>query len=65
MNEIQESPTKYLLCRANDLVDVTSKTGMVNKLPKVESVMVTLNRELLIATEFVQRLVHEKNPELE
>lgn len=60
VSETQEPQMKYLLCRANDLVDVNSKIGMVSKLPGMESVMVTLNRELLVGTEFVHRLVREK-----
>ncbi len=60
VSETNEPPMKYLLCRANDLADVTTRIGKMNKLPGVESVRVTLNRELFIATNFVHSLVREK-----
>ncbi len=50
--QAQEPPMKYLLCRASDLADVTRRTQTVSKLPDVVSVVITLNRELLVATEF-------------
>ncbi len=57
VNEMQEPPTKSLLCRGSDLGEVTVKTRAAEKLPGVESVRITLNRELLVATEFVHSLV--------
>lgn len=60
VNETQEPQMKYLLCRANDLADVTSRIGLVSKLPGVESVVVSLNRELLVGTKFVHNLVGDK-----
>ncbi len=60
VNEAQEPPMKYMLCRASDLADVTNKTQTVKKLPEVVSVVITLNRELLVATEFAHSLVREK-----
>ena len=60
VNETKEPPMKYLLCRAHDLADVTSRTAQTSKLPGVRSVRVTLNREILVATEFVHSLVRER-----
>jgi len=60
VNETIEPPMKYLLCRARDLADVTSRTAQTSKLPGVRSVRVTLNREILVATEFVHSLVRAK-----
>ncbi len=60
VNEAQQPPMKYLLCRASSLADVTSRTQMVRKLPEVVSVGVTLNRELSVAIEFAHSLVREK-----
>ncbi len=57
VNEMKEPPTKSLLCRGRDLGEVTDKTRAVEKLPSVVSVRITLNRELLVATEFVHLLV--------
>jgi DNA-binding Lrp family transcriptional regulator len=65
VSEAQEPPMKYLLCRASDLADVTSRTQAVGRLPGVASVTVTLNRELFPATEFVHGLVREKIREWE
>ena len=65
VNETQKPPMKYLLCLASDLADVTTKTGQVARLSGVESVRVTLNREILVATEFVHRLIREKIRETE
>jgi len=45
VNETKDPPMKYLLCRAHDLADVTSRTAQTSKLPGVNSVRVTLNRE--------------------
>ena len=60
VNETIEPPMKYLLCRARDLADVTSRTAQTSKLPGVRSVRVTLNREILVATEFVHSLVRAR-----
>ena len=60
INETKDPPMKYLLCRAHDLADVTSRTAQTSKLPGVKSVRVTLNREILVATEFVHSLVRAR-----
>ena len=65
VGDTQQPPMKYLLCRASDLADVTSRTQAAKKIPGVESVEVTLNRELLVATDFVHSLVREKIREWE
>ena len=65
VNETKEPPMKYLLCRAHDLTDVTTRTAQVGKLPGVESERITLNREIMVATEFVHSLVQEKIEALE
>src|SRR5438046_4816749 len=65
VGETHEPPMKYLLCRANDLADVTSRTQAARKIPGVESVEVTLNRELLVSTGLVHSLVRKKIREWE
>ena len=60
VNETKEPPMKYLLCRAHDLADVTNRTAQAGKLPGVRSVKITLNREILVATEFVHSLVRAR-----
>ncbi len=57
VHEAQEPPAKYLLCRASDLAEVTTKTHALEKLPGVESFRITLNREMFIGTDFAHRLV--------
>jgi len=65
VGETHEPPMKYLLCRANDLSDVTNRTRAAKKLPEVESVEVSLNRELLVAKDFFHSLIREKIKEWE
>ena len=60
VSETSEPPIKYLLCRANDLAEVTMRTLAVKKLPGIDNVEVTLNRELLVGTGFVHSLVRGK-----
>lgn len=55
-----EPPMKYLLCRANDLSDVTSRTQAARKLPGVEAVELTLNRELFVGRDFLHTQIREK-----
>lgn len=50
-------PMKYLLCRENDLGSLTAKTRALSKLPGVNSVTPTLNRELLFSTNTAHALV--------
>lgn len=57
VNEMKEPPTKSLLCRGSNLGEVTNKTRAVEKLAGVESVTLTLNREMLVATKFAHLLV--------
>lgn len=60
----QNSLAKYLLCRSPDLSDVSTKTNLVKKLANVESVVVSLNREQLIASRFIRSLIRAKILEL-
>ena len=65
VNETKEPPMKYLLCKAHDLAEVTSRTAQTSKLPGVRSVKVTLNREILVANDFIHSLVRERIAELQ
>jgi DNA-binding Lrp family transcriptional regulator len=60
VNRMETPPTKYLLCLASDLDQAMSRTRSVEKLPGVESVTITLNRESMIATDFLHLLVKEE-----
>jgi DNA-binding Lrp family transcriptional regulator len=65
VGEASQPPLKYLLCRASDLADLTSRTQALTKVPGVESVRVTLNRELVVGRKFVHSMVHERIQQLE
>ena len=56
----EQPPMKYLLCKANDLSDVTSRTQAARKLLGVKSVELTLNRELLVGRDFLHAQIREK-----
>ncbi len=60
VNETKEPPMKYLLCRAHDLAEVTSRTAQTSKLFGARSVKVTLNREILVANQFIHSLIRER-----
>jgi DNA-binding Lrp family transcriptional regulator len=60
IRQFREPPAKHLLCRGSDLTEVIAKTQAIGKLPGVKSVSVSLNREQLVATNFVRSLVREK-----
>jgi DNA-binding Lrp family transcriptional regulator len=60
INQLQQPPVRYLLARANDLGEVTTKTRSLAKQDGVESVKVTLNRELLVSNEFMHGLIREQ-----
>ena len=65
VSETSEPPHRYLLCRADDLAEVTVRTQAVRKLPGVDNVEVNLNRELLVGTDFAHSLIRRKITELE
>ena len=65
VHETRNPPMKYLLCRSSDLGDINSKTRAMNRLEGIQSVTVTLNRELLFANEFIHSLVRDRIRELE
>src|SRR5439155_768833 len=55
INELQEPPARFLLCRGIDLGDVTTRIARVGKLPGILSVNVSLNREIIVSPD-LQRL---------
>src|SRR5438445_6936591 len=65
VSETSEPPIKYLLCRADNLAEVTVRTQALSKLSDVDSVEVTLNKELLVGKEFVHSLIQRKIMEWE
>jgi hypothetical protein len=65
IQQTQEPPMRYVLCRGSDLGDVTTKTRTLEGVPRVESVSISLNRALFISTGFEHALVREAMKELE
>ena len=60
LHETVSPPMKYLLCRSTDIGEVTTNTGMLRKVPGIESATITLNRDLLFSTELEHSLVRAK-----
>jgi len=63
----QSEHTNSAVCSVGQttLAEVTVRTRAVGKLPGVDNVEVTLNRELLVGTDFVHSLIRGKIRELE
>lgn len=59
ISNTEQPPMKYLLCSANDLSDVTSRTRAARKLLGVESVELTINRELFVGRDFLHAQIRE------
>jgi len=60
-----EPPMKHVLCRANSLADVITKTRVLEKVEGVQSVTITLNREVLVSTDLRHSLIREEIRKLE
>jgi len=57
-------PMKYLLCRSTSLADVTVKTREIGRLLGVESVTLSLNRELFFSRHLVRKLTNQRIEDL-
>jgi hypothetical protein len=60
VHETAEPPMMYLFCRADSLGELTTAFQTLEKLPGVSTVQLTLNREMVLNTDFVHRLVRER-----
>lgn len=60
-----EPPMKHVLCRANSLADVITKTRVLERVQGVQSVTITLNREVLVSTDLRHSLIREQIKKLE
>ena len=65
VHDTKNPPMKYLLCRSADLGDVNSKTRALNRLHGINSAVVTLNKELVFANEFIHSLIGERIQDME
>jgi copper chaperone CopZ len=56
---------KHILCRASSLADVITRTSVLEKVQGVESVTISLDREVLVSTDLRHSLIREKIRKLE
>jgi DNA-binding IclR family transcriptional regulator len=55
-----EPPIKHVLSRAGSLADVITKTRALERAHGVKSVTITLNREVLVSTDFRHSLIRDE-----
>jgi hypothetical protein len=61
LRNIQEPPTKYVLCRENSLADMMiTKTRALENVEGVKSVEISLDREVLVSTHLRHSLIREE-----
>jgi DNA-binding Lrp family transcriptional regulator len=60
-----EPPMKHVLCRASSLADVITKTRVLENVQGVESVRISLDREVLVSTDLRHFLIREEIKKLE
>jgi hypothetical protein len=60
-----EPPMKYVLCKASSLADLITKIRVLENLQGVESVTISLNREMLVSTDLRHSLIREEMRKLE
>jgi hypothetical protein len=61
----QHPPMKDMLCRGNSLADVIVRTRELESVQEVESVEISLNKEVLVSTELRHSLLGEEIRKLE
>ena len=60
-----EPPMKYVLCKASSLADLITKTRALENVQGVESVTISLNREMLVSIDLRHSLIREEIRKLE
>lgn len=65
LRHTQDPPMKYMICRGGSLADMITKTRTLEDVQGVESVEISLNREVLVSTEIRHSLIREKISKLE
>ena len=60
IHETKDPRRLYLFCRADNLGELTATTHALERLPGVESVQLSLNREMIMATDYVHGLIREE-----
>jgi Winged helix-turn-helix DNA-binding len=59
VHHTQDPPMKYMLCKESSLTYAITKTRELEKVQGVESVTISLNREMLVSTELRYTLIQE------
>jgi DNA-binding Lrp family transcriptional regulator len=60
-----EPPMKFVLCKASSLADLITKTRALENVQGVESVTISLNREMLVSTDLRHSLIRGEIRKLE
>jgi hypothetical protein len=60
LRNIQEPPIKYVLCRGNSLADMITNTRVLENAEGVNSVEISLNRDVLVSTHLRHSLIGEE-----
>jgi DNA-binding Lrp family transcriptional regulator len=55
-----EPPMKHILCRAGSLADVITRTRLLENVQGVESVTISLDREVMVSTDLRHSLIKEE-----
>jgi hypothetical protein len=55
-----EPPMKYVLCKASSLADLITKTRTLENVQGIESVTISLNREMLVSIDLRHSLIREE-----
>jgi DNA-binding Lrp family transcriptional regulator len=60
VHHTQDPPMKYMLCKERSLTDMITKTHALENVQGVESVTISLNREMLVSKELRHTLIQEE-----
>jgi DNA-binding Lrp family transcriptional regulator len=60
-----QPPMKHVLCRANSLAEVITKTRVLENVQEIKYVTISLNREVLVSTDLRHSLIREEIKKLE
>jgi DNA-binding Lrp family transcriptional regulator len=60
-----QPPMKHVLCRANSLAEVITKTRVLENVQGIKYVTISLNREVLVSTDLRHSLIREEIRKLE
>jgi DNA-binding Lrp family transcriptional regulator len=64
-NHTLRPPMKHVLCRANSLAEVITKTRVLENVHEIKYVTISLNREVLVSTDLRHSLIRQEIRKLE